>query len=261
MIRALFLDVDGTLVSFSSHRIPDSAREALMEAHRRGIRIFIATGRTFSNLAPVAGIPYDGVVALNGAACYTADGEPVDRHPIPYEVFDRALHIAAEEGFPVLLELEDGLFADRIDPAVEGLMEMVNLPHPTVTDLRRKFAETVCCQLCFFFDAETERRVMPRLPELVAARWYPTFADINLRGCDKATGMRSFMERFGLRREEVAAFGDGGNDVPMLRAAGVGVAMGNACDEAREAADRTTASVDDDGLARALRELGVIGAQ
>ena len=54
------------------------------------------------------------------------------------------------------------------------------------------------------------------------------------------------------------AVGDGGNDVAMLRAAGAGVAMGNACDEALAAADYVTASVDDDGIRRALEHFGVI---
>ena len=66
------------------------------------------------------------------------------------------------------------------------------------------------------------------------------------------------MSACGLRASEVAAFGDGGNDVAMLRAAGVGVAMGNACDEALAAADYITASVDDDGIRRALEHFGVI---
>ena len=58
--------------------------------------------------------------------------------------------------------------------------------------------------------------------------------------------------------DETMAFGDGGNDVAMLRAAGAGVAMGNACDEALAAADYVTASVDDDGIRRALEHFGVI---
>ena len=92
----------------------------------------------------------------------------------------------------------------------------------------------------------------------MASRWCPIFADVNVAGIDKATGMEEFMHSYGFSAAEVAAFGDGGNDVAMLRAAGVGVAMGNACDEALNAADYVTASVDDDGIAKALAHLGVI---
>ena len=66
------------------------------------------------------------------------------------------------------------------------------------------------------------------------------------------------MRSYGFSAAEVAAFGVGGNGVAMLRAAGVGGAMGNACDEALNAADYVTASVDDDGIAKALAHLGVI---
>ena len=70
--------------------------------------------------------------------------------------------------------------------------------------------------------------------------------------------MAEFAARFGFANGETMAFGDGGNDVAMLRAAGVGVAMGNACDEALNAADYVTATVDDDGIARALEHLGIL---
>lgn len=83
MIRAVFLDVDGTLISFKTHEIPASARDALVRAHARGIRLFIATGRAANDLAPLEGIPYDGVVSLNGARCVAADGRVVSQHPIP----------------------------------------------------------------------------------------------------------------------------------------------------------------------------------
>lgn len=83
MIRAIFLDVDGTLISFSTHEIPASARRALTQAHERGVRLFIATGRAANDLGPLEGIPYDGVVSLNGARCVANDGRVVSLHPIP----------------------------------------------------------------------------------------------------------------------------------------------------------------------------------
>ncbi|HBX91083.1 Cof-type HAD-IIB family hydrolase [Alistipes sp.] len=258
MIRALFFDVDGTLVSFRTHRVPDSAREALLRAHARGVRLFVATGRTASNLTPLAGLPFDGVVALNGASCHTADGALIACRPIPPEAFERVMALSEELGFEVMLELDEGEFVARTSPAIEELFRLVDLPAPRVADLRERFSHGDCCQLCLFLDAETERRVMEQVPELIAARWHPAFADFNPRGVDKATGMRTFMERFGLAPDEVMAFGDGGNDTAMLRAAGIGVAMGNACAEAREAADHTTSSVDDDGILRALVRFGVI---
>ena len=143
-------------------------------------------------------------------------------------------------------------------PSVPELARMVAHPVPEVADLRALFDRGGCCQMCFYLNAETERRVMPELPSLAANRWCPIFTDINVRGVDKATGMLSFAREYGLRADELMAVGDGGNDVPMLRAAGAGVAMGNACGEAVSAADFVTASVDDDGIRKALEHFGVI---
>ena len=67
MTKAIFLDVDGTLISFKTHRVPASALDALREAHARGVQLFIATGRAAADLADLEAIPYDGVAALNGA--------------------------------------------------------------------------------------------------------------------------------------------------------------------------------------------------
>ena len=244
MIKAIFLDVDGTLISFKTHRVPASALDALREAHARGVQLFIATGRAAADLADLEAIPYDGVAALNGADCLMRDGRVVARHPIPRADFEKSLALSAELDFPVGLELNDGVFVNRVTPEVVRLAEMVAHPVPEQVDLRALFDRGDCCQMCFYFDPELETRVMAELPSLVASRWCPIFTDVNVRGVDKATGM--------------AEFGDGGNDVAMLRAAGAGVAMGNACDEALAAADYVTASVDDDGIRRALEHFGVI---
>lgn len=257
-VKALFLDVDGTLVSFRTHAVPASTREALARVRARGIRLFIATGRTVVNLTPLAGIAYDGVVSVNGARTLLGDGRVVGLHPIPRAAFERALSLSEACGFSIALELESGIFVNRRSPAVEELARLVALSVPPECDLRAVFDRSECCQMCFYFDEATERRVMPELPELTAARWYPFFADVNARGVNKAVGMADLASYYGFGLEETMAFGDGGNDAEMLRAAGIGVAMGNACDEAKEAADYVTADIDDDGLLRALEHFGVL---
>ena len=218
-IGAVFLDVDGTLISFRTHEVPRSAVEALRAAHARGVRLFIATGRAASDLEQLSEIPYDGVVSLNGARCLTADGRVVSQRLIP---------------------------------------RLVAHPVPAETDLGRLFDRGDCCQMCFYCTPEQERRVMAELPSLVSSRWCPLFVDVNVRGVDKATGMLAFASDCGVPAGALMAIGDGGNDVPMLRAAGVGVAMGNGCGEALAAADWVTASVDDDGIRKALEHFGVI---
>ncbi|MBS5018654.1 MAG: Cof-type HAD-IIB family hydrolase [Alistipes sp.] len=258
MKKALFLDVDGTLISFKTHEVPASALAALREAHARGVRLFIATGRAAADLDELGEIPYDGVAALNGADCLMRDGRVVARHPISRSDFERAMQLADRYGFSLAFELNEGLFVNRLSPGAEEWARMVAHPMPVETNLYELFDNAECCQMCFFFDPETQRRVMAELPSLVATRWCPVFADINVRGVDKATGMAEFAAHFGFAHDETMAFGDGGNDVAMLRAAGVGVAMGNACDEALAAADYITASVDDDGIRRALEHFGVI---
>ena len=81
---------------------------------------------------------------------------------------------------------------------------------------------------------------------------------MNTKGLSKADGIAAVIERFGITADEVMAFGDGGNDSEMLKYAGTGIAMGNADDTARSAADYVTLTVDQDGISHALRHFGLL---
>ena len=105
---------------------------------------------------------------------------------------------------------------------------------------------------------EEEKEFLPLVHHCEFGRWHPAFVDITALGNTKQNGIDEFIKRFGFTLEETMAFGDGGNDIGMLRHAGIGIAMGNANDEVKAAADYVTASVDEDGIYKALKHFGVI---
>ena len=89
-------------------------------------------------------------------------------------------------------------------------------------------------------------------------KWHSRGIDICAADGGKEQGIMHLLERYGLKREEIVAFGDAENDIEMLQYAGIGVAMGNATEAAKAAADYVTADIDDDGIWKALKKLELI---
>ena len=113
-------------------------------------------------------------------------------------------------------------------------------------------------QLSAFLPPEKEAEFLRRCPGCLAVRWEDDFCDILPAGGGKPNGLAHTLAHQGLTREQSIAFGDGGNDVTMLEYAGIGVAMGTACDAAKAAADYVTDDITADGLAKALAHFGLI---
>lgn len=258
MIKALMLDVDGTLVSFETHRVPQSAIEALKKAHENGIKIVIATGRAAGDLHEIDAIPYEAIIALNGADCRLRNGTTIKKSPIPEKDFSKAMQMAKEYDFAVGIELDGGVFVNRLTPTVEHIARIVEHPLPPVVDIEEMFAKGECCQLCFYFDDAMEEKVMPYLPNLSATRWHPSFADINAAGVSKANGLSIFAGYYGIEISEIMACGDGGNDISMLKVAGIGVAMGGASDVVKASADIVTDTVEREGIYKVLKQFDII---
>ena len=76
-IKAVFFDIDGTLVSFKTHQVPESALRAIKRLRERGVKVFIATGRLLSLTGVVKDVEVDGYITVNGSYCITADGEVI----------------------------------------------------------------------------------------------------------------------------------------------------------------------------------------
>ena len=261
MTKALFFDIDGTLVSFQTHAIPASTIEALTLAHEKGIQIFIATGRAMAEINNLDELQsrglIDGYITMNGSYCFVGD-EIIYKRPIPKEEVVTLARISEERGYACIFVGEKDVWVCQESEELRRLFydflkvkEFPVVPFEEVTD-REIF------QMTPFFSPEDEQTIAPQLPNSEFGRWYHVFVDITAKGNTKQNAIDKFVERFGFKLEETMAFGDGGNDIGMLRHAGIGIAMGNAKDDVKAAADYVTASVDEDGIAKALKHFGVI---
>ena len=256
MIRALFFDIDGTLVSHTSSDIPADTLDALYRLRGKGILLFLATGRhlcEFSQL-PLHGFPFDGYVTQTGQLCYDGDFRPICEDPL--DAADTAQLAACFERrlLPIVLISRDRLYINFVNETVRSTQASI---HTAVPALGRYRGEPLFGATVFGSPGEI-RELVSRLPHCRESSWHEHASDIVALDSGKVSGIRRILERFGLDREEIAAFGDEDNDLDMIRFAGVGVAMGNATARVREAADLVTSSVDDRGISRALERLGLL---
>lgn len=261
MIRSLFFDIDGTLCSFKTHDIPQSTVRALEAAKARGVRIFISTGRPIAIINNLGTIEHliDGYITTNGAYCFTG-GTTVCCTPIPADDVQTLLDDAVENGYPCIVAADCGIavYGDAreiVDRVFRGELNVSNL------DIDRPNDDVIngnILQITSFCSPEHEKTLMGKVSHCVSGRWHPAFTDITADGADKGKGLAAMAKHLGLDISETMAFGDGGNDISIIRRAGIGVAMGNAGADVKAAADYVTTSVDEDGVMNALLHFGVI---
>lgn len=254
MIKAVFFDIDGTLISFGTHRVPDSTLSALEAVHKKGIRIFIATGRPkriINNLKELETRHLiDGYVTINGSYCYLGD-EVIYKESVPLAIVKSVGEFCASHNVPCIVSTEHDIYVTRPDEQFRYLFyEYLHVDKMEVVDYDSLLTRRIF-QLTPFFSVEQESVVRPYLKHCSIARWHPAFVDIT--GGTKEHGIQQMLRVLGIDRREIMAFGDGGNDRGMLRYAGIGIAMGQAVDDVKAAADYVTAAVDEDGVSKALR--------
>lgn len=262
MIKAIFLDIDGTLVSFNTHRIPESTMEALAEARRRGVKVFIATGRPRPFVDNLGELEYDGMVTMNGASVVLGKGDRVEEiacHLIGKDDIERMVEYQREHNMAVAYASNNEAFVSLPDAHFEEIFHLLDLKTPTIRQPEYALEMKGIGQVIAFFDEEQERYICEHvLKGCSPVRWHPLFADCIRKGIDKAVGIDDVCRYYGFDVADCMAFGDGGNDIGMLRHVGTGVAMGNARDDVKGVADYVTTSVDEDGIMNALRHFRVI---
>ena len=260
--RAIALDLDGTLTNHEKVVTPKT-REALLQASAKGAVIILASGRPTYGIEPVAEcleLNQRGgyILSYNGGNIVNAKtGEKLFSQFLPDEVIPELYAYAKEHGHALLgyagneiiTEMPDDQYVkeeSRINKMnirkVENLFEAME-PHPT------KLLMTGDPTLMLKAEKELVEKLGDRMDIFRSA---PFFLELVPKGIDKAKSLTRLLTKINLTPADMIAFGDGYNDLSMLKLAGMGVAMENAAPEVRAEADYVTLSNEEDGVAAAL---------
>lgn len=146
------------------------------------------------------------------------------------------------------------MYINYIDEAVERAQKYISIPAPKLGEYH---GEDIY-QFIAYITREEEKDILEKIPGCKLTRWYEGGVDIIPKDSGKIVGIQKILEIYGLKREEIIAFGDGDNDADMLEFAGIGVAMGNAVEITKKAADYVTDHIDEDGVWNALKHFEII---
>ncbi len=272
-IRLIVTDLDGTLMAPDHVTVTERTKKALLDAHNRGVKTAIATGRTISLIGMVTQqVDFiDYVIYSNGAAVY----DRVNKKLIYTAFFptQKALELAAYlESEPLFYEMyangwsyvpkeKASLFDGGALPPefIEKITENVNFVEDMAQVVRRSDVEKFNVSS---MAPDRAAAITDRLKHFDGADWTSSLPDSNVQnqmelmrsGVHKGSAVSGMCQALDILPEEVMAFGDAENDCTMLRFAGWSFAMGNACDACRAAAKYQTASNAEDGLAQAVEK-------
>ncbi|MBE9915346.1 HAD family phosphatase [Paenibacillus donghaensis] len=237
--KLLALDMDGTLLT-SEQTISPNTSKWIQKAKDQGVHVCLSTGRSFGSAWP-----YGDELGLT-TPLITVNGSEVWR--APHDLYQRSLMDPAliSDMHDIAVKEDCWYWAysvDRVynkDSWIGGIMEMEWLKFGFHTE-----------------DNDARHRILMKLQDmggLEITNSSPHNLEVNPQGINKAAGIRTVCGLLGLEMSEVIAVGDSMNDLAAIEAAGLGVAMGNAQQVVREAADFVTASNDDDGIAEVIRK-------
>ena len=258
MIKAVFFDVDGTLISHKTSSIPSSSIKALNMLKEKGILIFLATGRHKLELddLPVGNIEFDGYVTLNGQYCYNGEGV-IHTMPIPKSNLENVVREMEINPFPCEFVEADRIYINYVDEIVEKAQDAINTPIPELGSLQEGVNHEVLLVLPFGMENKQDK-LKELLPDCKMTRWHEHAFDIINAAGGKEKGIEKVLEYYNIDRKDVMAFGDGDNDVSMFKYAGLSVCLANGSKLALEAADYVSSDIDDDGIYNALKHFNII---
>ena len=255
-IKAAFFDIDGTLFSHRTQCVPESTLRALKRLREKGILCAIATGRHISEMKEMNFLNYgfDAYITLNGQVCLDSNLETLFGSPMKGDNLRAMVDIFDSREIPTILISKDRMYINFVNDSVVSAHKEIHTSLPVTG----QYAGEPIYMGVIYCTKEAERPFVEKLQGCNVTRWSRHGLDIIPGSGDKVEGIRKYIKLNNITRGEIIAFGDGENDIGMLRYAGLGVALGNAEEDVKSAADYVTADIDEDGVWKALNSFGLL---
>lgn len=258
-IEMVFFDIDDTLCRMG--QLAENNHAVLRELHQQGVKLAIATGRSMVMLPPDIRALFDEglidvLVSANGQFNLIGD-EVVSHYPFPFEQAEALVALCRRFGLAYQQLSRD--FIAWSDERQDG--DKIRLVFPVCVIDPEHYRHHTIYQFSVFLPEDSETPHFLAEVEAMGfhlTRWYKGGADILPKNGSKARGIADVCKALNVPIAQTMAFGDGLNDVEMLQAVGIGVAMGDGWPQLQAVADYVTGTIEEDGIRQALVKFGVL---
>ncbi|MDR4948037.1 Cof-type HAD-IIB family hydrolase [Neobacillus cucumis] len=256
--KVVILDIDGTIVPHGK-TVSHATKNAIQLLKDKNLEVVIATGRApYFSTTVIEETGVDSMIFFNGSYVYH-EGKEIYQNAIDKSILKRIHQLSGDYQHP--LTFLSGTSFKATDLSHPFVVEAYS-HDPWKPELAqpRYWMDQDIYQLFLHCNLEEEIHYKAKIPELDFRRWSSgaKTCDVNLTKSNKAVGITKLLDRLGIAPDEAVAFGDGLNDIEMLSLVGMGVAMGAASDELKQAANMVTLSAEEDGVVYGLKQLGLI---
>lgn len=263
-IKMIGIDIDGTLVN-DQKKMTEITRKVIMQARQQGVKIVICTGRPLSGARQyLKQLKISGdneyVVGFNGAIAETVSGKLVIDHKFSYENFLKTELLSRKFGVKFQIETPNAIYALNRDLSRWTIFEanLVHLPLKVRTPEEIK-PDLKISKTMWVGEPDQITYMKKHLPKELNKTMYvvqtePVYLEALKKGVNKGDTLMGLAKKLNIQPDEVMALGDQGNDLPMIKRAGMGVAMGNAIKENKAAANFITKTNNENGVAYAIKK-------
>lgn len=266
MIKMVATDIDGTILKWSFQFSPE-VKKCIKELDESGIKVVLVTGRMHSATTPVArelGL-HTPIVSYQGGLIKDETGKTLYQTDLRPDCAVQIIEWARKNNVHLNLYLDDKLYVEHDNEIVKEYTDGRFIDY-TVCSFDDLKIENVNKLLAIDLkDAEKVtgwvNELSAKYPDLYIVKSTPYFCEIGSKEAKKSSGVKFLADMWGIKQDEILTIGDQNNDIELLKAGGVKVAMGNATDELKECADYITDTVDNDGFVKAIEKFVNIGVK
>ncbi len=259
--KLIAFDVDDTLLT-TEKVISPKTKQALLNAQKNGIKLCVASGRLPYGVKPYAeelDVLNNGgyYLGFNGGAVLNSYNELIGTTYLDSKYIDPVYEVLRPTNVTTMVHKGDIIYADRkVNDYTHIEPDVIGLPLNLVDDIA-EFVDWKLHKILLCGEPGELKEVESKLKakfenEVDIYLSAPWFLEVMPNGVNKGLGVKKVCADMGIGIDEVIAFGDNYNDIPMLEMAGLGIAMGNADGEVKNSADYVTDTCDLDGIAKAL---------